>query len=72
MEVDEAHSTNDIMDVVVESSLPLGKDVVGDSVAEAGFMKDMSTHHFFFYQQNLVPRFAGCHDNLKLELSWTW
>ena len=71
MEVDEAHSANDIMDVVVESSLPLGKDVVGDSVAEAEFMKDMSTHHFF-YQQNLVPTFAGLHDKLKLELSWTW
>ena len=35
MEVDEAYSTNDNMVVVVKSSLPLVKDVVEESIAEA-------------------------------------
>ena len=46
MEVDEAYSTNDTMVVVVKSFLPLVKDVLRDSIAEVGLMKDMPTHHF--------------------------
>ena len=46
MEVDEAYSTNDNMAVAVKSSLPLVKDVVGESIAEAELLKDTPTHHF--------------------------